>query len=218
MGRDVDVAAGVTSDRGSPPPSDRSTAAATTTTRFAPPRWVGALLVASVAAHVVTEVRIGTLHDALWFCHPFALVLGLGVLLGRPRVAAVGAVFHIGMGVIGYALELLTARTTTVTSALEHAGAFALALWVARAWGVPRGTVRLALAGYVTLQVLAHFVTPPAFNVNLAFGAWEPLRVVYPRPWMSHAGNFVCAIGFLGTAAFVLRRSIAPPRSDIARS
>ncbi|MES2299584.1 MAG: hypothetical protein V4582_21280 [Pseudomonadota bacterium] len=167
-------------------------------------RLQGAILLALLAALSVAKARSGVLPEMLWICHVSAAILAIGLLLDLPALSAVGFLYHIAVAIPTYSLHLLNGGDTTWASFLLHllAPTFGWLAW--RHAQLPRATPWLAQLAFIAAVVVAHYATPPAMNVNLAFHPWEPLAFL--GIWLGFAFNVLVMQAQLLTAWWLLNR------------
>jgi hypothetical protein len=158
-------------------------------------RWLvvcGLIAVACYAAHAAFHTLHGRWYDALWSCHVAAMLVGVGLLTGRPTVNAVGVLLGC-MGLPLWLLDLAGGGELFPTSILTHVVALLIGLYGVSRLGMPRGAWWKATATLVALIGLCRLLTPPEANVNVAFAiqrGWE-------RQFASHASY----LGFTIAAA-----------------
>src|SRR2546425_1223315 len=108
-------------------------------------RWSGALILASLAMHfsVSTERPI----ELLWSCYASSVVLGVSILVGwQPGISA-ACVFHVGVGLPMYVLDLVAGGTTgsrKLTAAFAHLLAPVVGVWQVSRTGLSPGAWLLA--------------------------------------------------------------------------
>lgn len=172
-----------------------------------PPRWLGALLLAALAAHAAAKAEAGLpLVEMLWACHLASAILAVGLLLRARRAVTLGFLFHLAIGMPAFLLDILHNRTTTPTSVLVHVLPLAFGWLVVRWSGLPWSMVPAAWALWIAAQVVTYFAGDPALNVNLVHAPWGPLGGVLPGIWAARIVNALVAVAFLSTATFAYRR------------
>ncbi|HEU5072577.1 MAG TPA: hypothetical protein VFU02_00355 [Polyangiaceae bacterium] len=155
------------------------------------PLWAVVVL-AAFALHAAHKLEHGLLAEMLWACHVASLSIGLGILLRRIWLVAVGTLFHVAVGIPAYVLDVIVLGTTTFTSVLIHTLPPLAGLVVLRRDGPwPRWTPLAAASLYLALIPLSRWLTEPALNVNLAFRPWPPLAGLAMSPWLTWLGNAV---------------------------
>lgn len=139
---------------------------------------------------VIDKYREGLLPEVLWSCHPAALLVGFGLLLGWARGVEVGGLFLAGPGLVGYVIELAVARTTAWPSFVVHAlGPLVFVMYVRRA-GLRPSAKYLAGGYYYVMMACSRLLTPPALNINMAFGPYRAVAPYYGAwPWLHHVVN-----------------------------
>lgn len=151
--------------------------------------------------------------DALWCCLVGELLLGLGLLAGRPTLAGVGGLWLL-YGVPLFLVGLASGERYTLASWVTHTLGPAVALVAARLLGLPRGTWWRASLGLLGLQALSRVATDPALDVNLAhrpYPGWEGVFPSYPA--------YLAVLSASALASFVLvelalRRLVAPAEAS----
>ncbi len=179
-------------------------------------RALGAATLAAIALMAWVKVRGGVAGELLWICYPAGAMVGAGVLFRMPRLAAVGFVFHLGMGFLGWLLDVIASRHVSALSVAVHVLPLVAGAAEARASGVPRWAPLAAWCGWLVLQALAYVVTDPALNVNVAHSVWPPFASVFESVWAYRAFNAGFAIPFL-LGAHWIASSMAPSRESVLR-
>ncbi len=175
--------------------------------RFAP-RWLGALLLLAEAALAVDKSNRGVLPEMLWGCHPAAIILGLGVLFRVPLMAQMGSLFHISIGILGYAIDLATMRTTTIPSFAVHVLGPLTGFIQIRRGGLRPAALIMAIAYYFVLVVACRLFTPPSLNVNVVFSPYLSVEFYSRHPTLLPIVNALQMIGLLGGGYLILTRTI----------
>lgn len=154
-------------------------------------RLLWALVVLGACAlHAAHKLEHGLFAEMLWACHVASLAIGLGILLHRTWLVAVGTLFHVAVGAPAYVLDLIVLRTTTPTSVLIHVlPPLAGLVLLRRGSPWPRWTPVAAGSLYLVLIPISRWLTEPALNVNLAFRPWAPLASLTASPWLTWLGN-----------------------------
>lgn len=146
----------------------------------------------------------------LWGCHPAAVLLGIGVLFRIRWLAEMGGLFHIAVGVLGYSIELCTARTTTIPSLIVHILGPLTGFIQIRRGGLDRAAPAHAMGYYLTLIVLSRYFTPPALNVNVVFTPYLWKGFYGAHPALLPVANGIQMAGLLWGGYFVLSRITGP--------
>jgi hypothetical protein len=168
-------------------------------------RLWGLAVLGVLGLHAATKVPAGQLTEMLWMCHVSAALIGAGLLLARPALAAVGFLSHLAVGTPAYLLDVAVQRATTATSLAAHVVPLGCGWLVVRRWGLPRRAALWAFALFVALLPISYFLADPRLDVNLSRAAWPPLRGVLPRPWMAWLANAAAAAAALGVGDRLLR-------------
>ncbi|MES2356155.1 MAG: hypothetical protein V4568_17475 [Pseudomonadota bacterium] len=174
----------------------------------------GAVLI-SLALHAVTK-GFALLPEMLWACHVASFLIAIGILFQAPKIIATGFLFHVGLGLPGYFMDVIATGTTTPTSILVHfvppiAGG--IELWRS---GFPKGTVFPCVMLYPILVVISYWATDATLNINLAHAPWAPVASVFPQPWISWGFNTVVSFFSLMVVERILRRMF--PEATVSRS
>ena len=173
--------------------------------------WPAALVFGVLLLHALTKLEHGLLGEMLWACHVASLLVGLGMLARRTWLVATGTLFHLGVGLPAFVLDLVVFQSTTLTSLLVHVVPPLLGLRALRREPVwPRWTPLAAGALYLCLIPTSRWLTEPALNVNLAFRPWAPLVALSPSPWPSWLGNLAAMAVLLPLADHWVGRWLGP--------
>lgn len=164
-------------------------------------RWVGLGLLVMLVAHAAVKVETHILPEMLWFCHLATFASALGLLVGRPRLAVSGGLFHLMVGGPAWLLDLAR-HGTTVTSTLLHVATPAVGLWAATRHGVPRALALQGAAIYGVGVALGRLLDP-ALNVNMAWRAYEIWPPSTPMA-LYHAVNLGALLALLSAARWGL--------------
>jgi len=176
-----------------------------------PRLWPSVLVFGVLSLHAFSKLERGHLGEMLWACHVASLLVGLGMLARQAWLVATGTLFHVGVGLPAYILDVVVLRSTTVTSVLVHVVPPLLGLRALRreqAW--PRWTPLAAGALYLCLIPASRWLTAPALNVNLAFRPWAPLATLSPSPCVSWLGNLAAMAVLLPLCDRWVRRWLEP--------
>lgn len=179
--------------------------------RFAP-RELGVLLLVAEFGLALDKSNRGTLPELLWGCHPAAILLAIGVIFRVLLLAQMGSLFHISVGILGYAIDLATTRTTTIPSLIVHILGPVTGFIQIRRGGLRPSALILAIGYYFVLVVLCRLFTPPDLNVNVVFSPYLSREFYEQYPMLLPIMNAIQMIGLLGGGYFVLTRTIARPR------
>jgi hypothetical protein len=150
-------------------------------------RALGVLPLGFFALYLALAAQGGKAADSLWLCHVANLLLGVGLLAGRPRVAAVGIAWIV-LGIPLWALDTWRSASLTPVSLLSHLGGLAVGLYAASRLRISFNPWLAALLLFVALRELCRWFTPEARNVNLAHAAypgWEGMPGGYGGYWLA---------------------------------
>jgi hypothetical protein len=173
-----------------------------------------ALGVASVsfyAVHAGQYLVRRQAENALWICHLAALMVGIGVLSGRPNLTAIGTLWLL-MGLPLWLYDLGSGGEFVPTSLLTHVGGLIVGLVALKKQGLPEGLWWKAPAASLPVLAVSRLFTPPAANINLVHRAHPGSESLFP----SHALYLAALLGVLaavGTAVPLLLRRLGfkPP-------
>jgi hypothetical protein len=147
---------------------------------------LGVLPLIFFLAQVVHYWRINELGHMLWMCNIGNLILALGLFFDKPVLVRLSAIWMIP-GVIIWFIYVVLAWGVFLTSTLAHVGGLAASLIALKWYRMDRNAWRYAFGWYLILQLISRFVTPAAFNVNLAYAAapgWERRFQSYWSFWL----------------------------------
>ena len=176
-------------------------------------RWLGLVPLALFVGEAVSETLAGTPLALLWACHVANLCLGLGLLIGWPRLARAAALVLIP-GLALWGVELLTVGATTPMSVLSHLGGVTVGLIALRRLGLDRHTWWVGFAGLVLLQELCRWVTPPGLNVNLSHAVHPSSTALFADYRVYRATLLALGLAGLAGLSAALRPRLVPPRGD----
>jgi hypothetical protein len=142
-------------------------------------RWLGVIILAALFAHILVKVRDGVLSEVLWSCHVASFALGVGLVIGSWRLAAPGILYHIGMGMPAYLLDLSAGADTNPTGVATHVASLFLGLAAARGMPVPRRVIAETWIAYASLLPITALLANPALNVNQVVKPWLSLGGIY---------------------------------------
>jgi hypothetical protein len=131
------------------------------------------------AVYAGHRVWRGQWEDVLWVCHLANLVIAAGFLFAWPRAFGV-ALMWLVPGTACWAAYVLSGGEFLPTSLLTHVGGLLLAVIGCTQHGIRRRTWATAAAGLVGAEVIAHLLTSPEANVNVAWRVFEDWRRWFP--------------------------------------
>jgi hypothetical protein len=144
-------------------------------------------LVALLLAYGVEKRRSGLWSEMLFGCHVATAILAIGLLARAPLLVGAALVFHLGIGLPSWIVYVAARKTTRPLEVLAHVLPSAAAVPATLRSGVPSGAAVVAWGGFLVLQVISYWFTPPALNVNLAHGPSPELARIVRRPWPARA-------------------------------
>lgn len=133
--------------------------------RLRHPKILGLLVLAGWAAHAIAHLARGTGDALLWCCNLGALLLGVGLLSARPRVAGAGLLW-VTIGTPVWLIGLAMGEGFMPTSLFTHFGAI-FAGMLAGSAALPKDAWRTAFVGLFGLHLISHALLPESRDINL---------------------------------------------------
>ncbi len=149
-------------------------------------RWLGLLPLIFFVAQAVHYWRINELGHMLWMCNMGNLILALGLFFDKPVVVRLSAIWMVP-GLVVWFIYVVLAWGVFLTSTLAHVGGLAVAMMALKWYRMDRNAWRYAFGWYLVVQLISRFITPVAFNVNLAHAVapgWERTFQSYWSFWL----------------------------------
>jgi len=140
-----------------------------------PAALAGLLWMVDGIHHTVTDVP----GDMLWMCNIALLLTALGLACRCAPLCTVAFAWLV-FGTPIWIVDLFTGGQALVMSFFSHFGGLALAIYSLWTLGVARGSWWQGTLGFLALQQLCRWVTPPDLNVNLAHGVWVGWEDAFP--------------------------------------
>jgi hypothetical protein len=169
---------------------------------------LGWLCLGFYALALVDNCCHGVAGDSLWMCHIANLLLGLGLLLDRPRLVGVAILWTL-LGCPLWLRELFLDPTILLSSYLAHLGGLAVALWA-----LPRYRGRSfwlwAFALGVAVRALCGWLTPADLNVNVSHATRDGWETVFPDFWQYWIASSLA----MGALLYLIERLLRYDRSD----
>jgi hypothetical protein len=171
---------------------------------------LGMVLVVLWVNKLAASLGEGVGWNILWLCHVGTLVMAVAAFT-RQRILLGVATLWVIAGLPVWLADTILVRATTVASTLSHLGSVTIGLLLLRAVGLSSAAWIIATLGYVALQLVCRFVTPPELNVNLAHAPYTGWEQVFPG--YAAYNVFTTASLALGFAVIqqVLRRLVLRP-------
>ncbi|MCE9600000.1 MAG: hypothetical protein K8S54_18715 [Spirochaetia bacterium] len=132
------------------------------------PRILGVVALLFYAIHATISIRAHESSNLLWLCNAGALLIGMGLILGRLEPLGIGLLWSM-LGNTVWTMFVYFGATFHWSSLLTHAGGLIIGLMGARLMGLPARTWLWALLSLPVLQILSRLFTRKADNVNVAF-------------------------------------------------
>jgi hypothetical protein len=172
-------------------------------------KWVGAAALAGFLAHAAAHIARGTPEDILWMCNLAALLVAVGLLLGRARPLAVGVSWLL-IGDVLWAIDVLAGGELLLTSPLTHLLGLAAGIFGIRKLGFPAATWPIAALGLIALQEACRWITPARSNVNVAFSLYAGAEMIFPSFWLYRATLLVLAAACFAVTEVGARKLLRP--------
>ncbi len=167
-------------------------------------------MAAAIVALLVLHARAWGASQLLWACHVASLGIAIGLVLGAPRVVAVGLLFHVGEGIPAYVIGWIADGHTTIRSFLLHTVPLASSAWALWGHRIPRGILVPAWLLHPAAMVAAYLFADPALNVMLVHQPFAPTAAVFSELWIGWIANaaiaFTCVAIARGVLALIERR------------
>ena len=151
-----------------------------------PYRMLGVLPLIFFLSQAVHYWFTGELGHMLWMCNIGNLVLALGLFFDKPVLVRLSAIWMVP-GLIVWFIYVVLAWGVFLTSTMAHVGGLVVSLIALRRYRMDRSAWRYAFGWYLIVQLASRFVTPAAFNVNLAYtvaSGWERSFQSYWSFWL----------------------------------
>jgi len=175
--------------------------------------WSAVLIVAMVV-HTCVKIHLGTLPELLWGCNVATCLIIVGLLTRNTVLVGACFLWHLCLGDpaffietlrSGHAADLFRGFSAGWSSVVVHSLPTLAAFRYLRRTGIHWGSPFVALLMFIVLVPLSHYLTPPAFNVNMTFVRFQPLRDLFPGNW-SYRFVFSSAMLAVFLAGFALTR------------
>lgn len=126
----------------------------------------------------------------LWFCNAANLVLAVAIFARSGNAVFVcSALLLVGLPI--WVFDVIVTGDFHVFSVFTHVASPLLGVLVARQMGASRHVIWQALIFYLLLQLLARLFTPAAFNINVAFDVYAPVKQLFPNFWIYSLANLL---------------------------
>src|SRR6185369_7517699 len=130
-------------------------------------RLLGILPLIFFLAQGVHYWKRNELGNLLWMCNIGNLLLAMGLLLERPLVIRLAAIWTIP-GLFVWFFYVVLPWSSVLSSTLAHVGGLIVAMIALSRVRMDRTAWRWAFGWYLMVQLASRFVTPAPLNVNLA--------------------------------------------------
>ena len=147
-----------------------------------PYRTLGVLPLIFFLGQAVHYWHSNELGHMLWMCNIGSLVLALGLFFEKPVLVRLSAIWALP-GLIIWFIYVVLPWGVFLTSALDHLGGLAVALIALKRYRMDRTAWRYAFGWYLIVQLISRFVTPAAFNVNLAHSVASGFERTFQSYW-----------------------------------
>lgn len=149
-------------------------------------RLIGVLPLIFFLAQAIHYWRINELGHMLWMCNIGNLILALGLFFEKPVVIRLSAIWMVP-GLVVWFIYVVLAWGVFLSSTLAHVGGLVVAMFALRWYRMDRTAWRYAFGWYLAIQLISRFITPAAFNVNVAHTVapgWERTFQSYWSFWL----------------------------------
>jgi hypothetical protein len=183
-----------------------------------PYRLLGVLPLIFFLSQAVHYWRANELGHMLWMCNIGNLILALGLFFDKPVLVRLSAIWMIP-GLIIWFLYVVLTWGMFLTSTMAHVGGLAVSLIALKRYRMDRSAWRYAFGWYLIVQVVSRFITPAAFNVNLAHAVasgWERTFQSYWPFWLVLTATTASSLWVSGMILWSLYRP-RPAEELIAR-
>ena len=150
-------------------------------------RGAGAALAVLMLVHVVRLPEHAWV--LLWGCDASTVAIAVGLMLGRHRLFAAGALFHLSIGVPAFIIGLATTYVPTITGVGVHTLPPLVGAVVIARGGLRGRPAITAAAGYAGLMVISYLAAPVGQNINFSRAVFPPLARFFPSLilfWLVH--------------------------------
>jgi len=147
-----------------------------------PYRTLGVLPLIFFLGQAVHYWHSNELGHMLWMCNIGSLVLALGLFFEKPVLVRLSAIWALP-GLIIWFFYVVLPWGVFLTSALDHLGGLAVVLNELKRYRMDRTAWRYAFGWYLIVQLISRFVTPAAFNVNLAHSVASGFERTFQSYW-----------------------------------
>ncbi|HEX8070521.1 MAG TPA: hypothetical protein VF546_11250 [Pyrinomonadaceae bacterium] len=173
-------------------------------------RLLGLLPLFFFGAHALYYWRRGEPDHILWLCNVGNLLLAAGLLLERPVLTRVAAVWLVP-GLAVWYWYVVRVYGFVPSSTLAHLGGLGVGLYALSRVRVPRRTWLYALLWYLIVQQVCRFVTRPALNVNVAYSVYEGWAATFGAYWQFWLALTALVAAFLWLLVRLLAALWPPP-------
>ena len=163
-------------------------------------KWLGSLPLAFFAYATFCFIKVGEWPHLLWVCHLSNILLSLGLFWQKSRLVWISFLWILtGTGL--WAINVALYDPFTMHSMLLHVGALFVAVDGVDYCQLLESPIWWPRILYcIGVQIICHFITPPAFNVNMSHGVFKPLEGIissYSLYWIGSTLGFSLLFFFL---------------------
>lgn len=155
--------------------------------------------------HGLNWIIRGVPSNLLWACNLASFVVGLGIILKKPKINSVGVLILL-MGNIFWFLYLLGGGGFEFTSLLTHIGGLLIGLIGVYRMQFSKFSWFRAVFFLAIIQIISRFITPEFENVNLAFRIHEGWEKIFPSYFVYEIYLFAQACVLFFIFEIILRR------------
>jgi hypothetical protein len=176
-------------------------------------RLLGLLPLMFFCAHAFYYWRRGEAGHVLWLCNVGNLLLAAGLLLDRPVLTRVAAVWLVpGVGI--WYWYVVRPYGFVPSSTAAHLGGLAVGFYALARVRIPRRTWLYALLWYLLVQQVCRLITRPDLNVNVAHRVYEGWTTIFGAYWQFWLALTALVAAFLWLLVLLLSKLWPPPSFD----
>ncbi len=177
-----------------------------------PYRALGILPLIFFLGQAVHYWRTNELGHMLWMCNIGNLIFALGLFLDKPVLVRLSAIWMIP-GVVIWFIYVVLPWGMFLSSTLAHLGGLVVSLIALKRYRMDRTAWRYAFGWYLIVQLVSRFVTPAAFNVNMAYSVaagWERTFQSYWSFWLVLTAVTALGLWVSGMLLWIIYRPRQP--------
>lgn len=145
------------------------------------------------------------LSHLLWCCNIGNLLMAIGLFANYKPGIRVAALWILP-GLIVWFIYVVLTWGVFLTSTLAHVGGVTVSIIALWRIGMDRWAWLYGFIGYLVLQQISRFLTPPALNVNVAHDVYDSWRTVFSSYWKFWLATTAVTLLILWSLGTVLAR------------